>query len=84
MNLILIIVLLYIIGVILITTTLNIIQVTKNNKYKKMLDKLEVEKNVIDSTPIISELSKMKSFLKSEKLEENYNLWDQRFKIIRM
>lgn len=83
MNLILIIVLLYIIGVILITTTLNIIQVTKNNKYKKMLDKLEVEKNVIDSTPIISELSKMKSFLKSEKLEENYNLWDQRFKIIR-
>ena len=74
----LIIITLFIITVVLIISILNIIQSHKNKKIRKILQKLEVEKNVIDSTPITPELSKIESFLKNEKLEIMYNDWKGR------
>ena len=47
------------------------------------MDKLEIEKNVIDSTPISSEISKIKSFLKNDKFDSNLADWENRFKDIR-
>lgn len=73
----------YVITVIIIVIVLNLIQNAKNKKYKSILDKLEVEKNVIDSTPINSEISKIKTFLKNDKLDSNLNDWENRFKVIR-
>ena len=73
----------YVITVIIIVIVLNLIQNAKNKKYKSILDKLEVEKNVIDSTPINSEISKIKTFLKNDKLDSNLNDWENRFKTIR-
>jgi septation ring formation regulator len=74
---------LYILAVILIVLILNLIQNFRNKEYKKVLDKLEVEKNVIDSTPISSEISKIKSFLKNDKYDSNLASWENRFKDIR-
>ncbi len=83
MDLMLIIVGLYIFIVIIVVIVLNLLQNNRNKKYKTILDKLEVEKNVIDSTPISSEISKIKTFLKNDKLDNNLNNWEERFKDIR-
>lgn len=50
---------------------------------KKQLEHLEIEKNKIDSAPIIPELSKVESYLKNEKLEAMYNNWKERLDVIR-
>jgi len=44
---------------------------------------LEIEKNKIDSTPIIPELTKVESLVKNEKLETMYNKWKDRLDVIR-
>ncbi len=74
---------LYISAVILIVIVLNLIQNVRNKEYKKTLDKLEIEKNVIDSTPISSEISKIRSFIKNDKYDDNLNDWENRFKDIK-
>ena len=62
--------LLFVTGFILTLTIVVIvlynIQNYKNKKYKKLLDKLEVEKNIIDSMPIVPELSKVESFINND------------------
>lgn len=68
---------------ILIITVLVLITKGKNNKYKKQLDNLEVEKNKLDSVPIIPELTKLESYLNNEKLESMYNNWKERLDVIR-
>lgn len=55
----------------------------KNRKYKRVLDRLEIEKNVIDSTPISPELSKIEAYLKNEKLNALYNDWKERLDVIK-
>ena len=74
--------LLFVTGFILTLTIVVIvlynIQNYKNKKYKKLLDKLEVEKNIIDSMPIIPELSKVENFIKNETIENMYNEWKSR------
>ena len=83
MNLTLFIITMYIVAVILIVVALNVIQNAKNKKYKTILDNLEIEKNVIDSTPILSEISKIKSILKNDKLEASFNEWQKQFEEIK-
>ena len=73
----------YVITTIIVIVVLNLIQNHRNKKYKVILDKLEVEKNVIDSAPINSEISKIKTFLKNDKLDTNLSDWENRFKEIR-
>lgn len=83
MSVTLIAVSIYVITVIIVVIVLNLLQNNKNKKYRNILDKLEVEKNVIDSTPINSEISKIKTFLKNDKLDSSLNDWENRFKEIR-
>ncbi len=77
-NEILIIVTLFILTVTIIVIVLNFLQNNKNKKLQRFLDKLEIQKNVIDSTPIVPELAKIESFLKNDKLEDMYNSWKDR------
>lgn len=83
MDLTLITISIYVVAVIILVVVLNLIQNNRNKKYRNLLDKLEVEKNVIDSTPINSEISKIKSFLKNDKLDSSLSNWEERFKDIR-
>lgn len=68
---------------ILIVVVLFLITKKKNNDYKKQLEKLEVEKNKLDSVPIVPELTKVESYLNNEKLESMYNNWKDRLDVIR-
>lgn len=82
-TIIMIIVSLVILAVVLSVTTLILIQKKKATKIKKQLEKLEIEKNEIDGTPIIPELTKVESLVKNEKLETMYNKWKDRLDVIR-
>ena len=77
-TILLIMISIFVITVVLIIITLNLIQQKKNKQIKNIIDNLEVEKNKINSTPIAPELSKIESFLKNEKLEVMYNDWKER------
>lgn len=79
----LVLVSLSIITIILIVVVLFLIQNHKNKSIKKQLEKLEVEKNLLDSSPVIPELSKIESINKNEKLESMYNNWMNRLNSIR-
>lgn len=83
MNLVLTAIMIYVVTAIIVVIVLNLIQNNRNKKYKNILDKLEVEKNVVDSTPILSEISKIRSFLKNDKLDGSLNEWEERFQEIR-
>ena len=74
---------LFIICIVLIIGVLNFIQNRKNKRIKKILAKLEIEKNKIDSSPIIPELAKVESFLHNEKLEVMYDEWTDRLQQIK-
>lgn len=68
----------YVVAGILIIVVLNLMQSHNNKKIKNKLEKLEIEKNKIDSTPITPELSKIESYLKNDKLEVMYSGWKDR------
>lgn len=74
---------LFIVAAILIAVVLNVLQSKKNKVLKNKLTELEVEKNKIDSAPIIPELSKIENLNKTEKLESMYNNWKDRLDVIR-
>ncbi|MDD3392452.1 MAG: septation ring formation regulator EzrA [Bacilli bacterium] len=82
-DLILLMISICIVAVFAIVIVLNLIQNYKVKKIKKLLNKLEIEKNVIDCAPITPELAKIESFLKNEKLEVMYNDWQERLKNIK-
>ena len=83
MNVSVFLVCMYVIADILIIIVLNIMKSVNNNKYKRKLEQLEIEKNEIDSTPITPELSKIESFLKNDKLELMYSGWKTRLEDIK-
>ena len=62
-----------------VTVVLYALRLAKGRKYKKKLHELDVEKNKIESTPIMSELSKIEGYLENEKLNILYTEWKDRF-----
>ena len=76
-------ILLTIIAIILIIGVLLAIQKKNHMDVKKKLAKLEIEKNKIDSMPIVPELTKIESLNKNGKLETMYNNWKDRLDVIR-
>lgn len=82
-TIILMVVSLVILASVMISTVLVLLTNCKNNKYKKQLENLEIEKNKLDSVPIIPELTKVESYLNNEKLESMYNNWRDRLDVIR-
>lgn len=82
-TIVLIMVSLTILATLIIVGVLYAIQVKKDRNIKKQLENLEIEKNKIDSAPIVPELSKIESYLNNEKLETMYNNWKDRLEVIR-
>lgn len=72
-----------ILAIILIIGILFLIQRRNYSKVKKDLANLEIEKNKIDSMPIVPELTKIESLNKNGKLETMYNNWKDRLDVIR-
>ena len=55
----------------------------KRRHFETVRDALEREKNIIGSTPILLELSKLEPIIKNEKMEERYKRWQEKFSIIK-
>ncbi len=73
----------FVIAVILVTVVLVLIQKHKYNTFRQEVDSLEKEKNLIASTPVLSELAKVESIVKNNKMEEKYKNWQRRFEVIK-
>ena len=72
-----------VIAVISITVVLVLIQKHKVKIIKDELETLDKEKNMIASTPVLSELSKVEPIIKNDKMGEKYKNWQRRFEMIR-
>lgn len=70
----------------LIITLIVIIVLSKRKRAKRLknlIEQLDREKNIIETAPIPSELSKLETIIKNDKIEEKYNNWMERFDLIR-
>ncbi len=47
--------------------------------YVDIANQLEIDKNLITSTPVLLELSKLETIIKNELMEEKYDNWQDRF-----
>lgn len=82
-NVTLVMLTLFIVGATLIVIVLNIIQGRKNKRIKKTIEKLEIEKNELATSPIIPELAKVEAYLNNDKLKAMYDEWSGRLKQIK-
>lgn len=72
-----------VIAVVVVTMTLILIQKQKARQIQKEVQELDREKNLIASTPVISELEKVETIVKNNKMEEKYKNWQHRFEQIK-
>ncbi len=82
-NLALIIVAYIVIAILLIIIALMFIKKKRIKDYKRELELLDKEKNEIESAPVVSELTKMETIIKNDKVEEKYKKWYNTFESIR-
>ena len=64
---------------IMIVVMLHFIRKFKVKKVRDKVKSLEIERNVVASTPVLLELSKVEPIIKNDKMEEKYNKWHERF-----
>lgn len=55
----------------------------RKSYYTKIYNTLDREKNLIGSTPVLLELSRLEPIIKNEKMEEKYQYWQDRFDYIK-
>ena len=72
-----------VVATILIIVVLSLMRKNSKKKYEKKVLDLETQKNLIASTPVMTELSKVEEIIKTEKMEEKYKEWQQRFEDIK-
>lgn len=72
-----------IIAIILVTITLVLIRKHRIKSIKEEIEYLDKQKNLIMSTPVMTELSKVEPIIKNEKMGEKYKNWQQRFEVIK-
>ena len=70
-------------SVLLIAIVLFVIQKRRVKRLKHEIMELDKEKNLIVSSPVMSEMTKVEAILKNEKLEEKYHEWQKRFYYIK-
>ncbi len=72
-----------IVALLLIVGVICFLRNDKRKRIKKKLENLEIEKNKLDSSPIVPELAKVESFLNNPKLEVMYKEWTERLQNIK-
>lgn len=73
----------FVIAVILVTVVLVLLSKHRYHIFRQELEMLDKEKNMIASTPVLSELAKVESIVKNEKMDEKYRNWQKRFQMIK-
>ena len=82
-SIILMIITYVVVAVVAIVLTLVIIKKKREKNIKNTIENLDREKNIIESTPILLELSKVETIIKNDKMEEKFNQWQERFEKIK-
>jgi septation ring formation regulator len=77
-NIIVIIACVFIAASIAIIVVLNLMQKSKNKKYKKIIENLDYQKNQLDTSKVGPELIKVEGYVNNEKLEIMYQNWKER------
>ena len=72
-----------IVALIIVMVMLHFIKKAELKYYKDKVKNLEVQRNMVASTPVLLELSKVEPIIKNDKMEEKYNKWQERFTHIR-
>ena len=69
--------------IILIIVLIVVLKKKRKNYYLKLCKNLDTEKNLIGSTPVLLELSKLEPIIMNEKMEEKYQKWQDEFAYIK-
>lgn len=69
--------------VIIILIAIYLIRKKRISDYRKEIDNLDKKKNEIESAPVVSELAKLETIVKNDKIEEKYKKWFNIFENIK-
>lgn len=72
-----------VIALIIVIVVLHFVKVAEMRYYRNKVKNLEVQRNMVASTPVLLELSKVEPIIKNDKMEEKYNMWQEKFANIR-
>ena len=72
-----------VIALFIVIVILHIIRKIEVRYYQNKIKDLEIQRNMVASTPVLVELSKVEPIIKNDKLEEKYNKWQDRFNDIK-
>lgn len=72
-----------VIALVIVIVILHFIRKVEMKFYRERIKSLEIQRNVIASTPVLLELSKVEPIIKNDKMEEKYNKWQDRFTNLR-
>lgn len=65
----------YMFAVLLIAVVLNIIQYANRRRYKKELERFDVEKNQMIDSSIMTELTKIENLVSNASIKDKYDVW---------
>ena len=72
-----------VIAFVIVIVILHLVNRAEAKYYKNKIKSLEVQRNMVASTPVLLELSKVEPIIKNDKMEEKYNLWQDKFSYIK-
>lgn len=72
-----------IVALFLVMLILHFVKKAELKYYKDKVKDLEIQRNLVASTPVLLELSKVEPIIKNDKMEEKYSKWQDRFTHIR-
>lgn len=68
-----------IIAMVIVIIILHFIRKFEMKYYRDRIKELERQRNIVASTPVLLELSKVEPIIKNDKMEEKYNKWQDEF-----
>ena len=72
-----------VVSILIVIITLQLIKRKKTKELARRLERLDKEKNELESAPVISELAKIEPIIKNERMEKIYKGWFDEFDRIR-
>ena len=72
-----------VIALIIVIVILHIVKKAEMKYYRSKVKNLEIQRNMVASTPVLLELSKVEPIIKNDKMEEKYNKWQEKFSNIK-
>lgn len=72
-----------VVALVVVIVILHFVKKAEKRYYKKIIQRLEVQRNQVASTPVLLELSKVEPIIKNDKMEEKYNQWRNKFDVIK-